>query len=168
MFRVSTTHHQEVRCTSTYLANGTSKMTVGEPGWKGIPPRLPDSHLRSTFCNIHTYTLPPDDGLLMPETRRGILIQKIKNKQCIELVITYIIHNARSTQHKTQVFDRKEGTNSTCSQTNKVTALCVLHSTRTPSLIQTQCKVKLISNKYKTKLGSSWNTYRILSVPTIP
>jgi hypothetical protein len=24
---------------------------------------------------IHTYTLPPDDGLLMSETRRGILIK---------------------------------------------------------------------------------------------
>jgi hypothetical protein len=37
-------------------------------------------HLRSA-------TLPPGDGLLMPETCRGILIQSTKNKQCLELVI---------------------------------------------------------------------------------
>jgi hypothetical protein len=39
----------------------------------------------------HTYTLPPDDGLLMPETCRGTLIQQTNNKQCIELVIIHII-----------------------------------------------------------------------------
>jgi hypothetical protein len=33
MFRVSTAHHQEVRC--IYVANGTSKMTIIEPGWNG-------------------------------------------------------------------------------------------------------------------------------------
>jgi hypothetical protein len=43
-----------------YVANGCSKMTVSSL----------------------TVTLHPDDGLLMPETRRGILIQQSKNKQC--------------------------------------------------------------------------------------
>jgi hypothetical protein len=75
MFRASTTHHQEVR----YVANGTSNMAVRELGWSSAAavaaPRLADSHLRSTICHIHTYTLPPDDGLLMPETCRGTLIQ---------------------------------------------------------------------------------------------
>jgi hypothetical protein len=60
MFRASTAHYQEVRC--VYVANGTSKMTVSE--LTGI--------LEVPFA---TYTLPPDDGLLMPETCRGILIQ---------------------------------------------------------------------------------------------
>jgi hypothetical protein len=35
MFRASTVHHQEVRC--MYVANGTAKMTVSEPGWSGTP-----------------------------------------------------------------------------------------------------------------------------------
>jgi hypothetical protein len=30
MFRASTVYHQEVRC--MYVANGTSKMTINEPG----------------------------------------------------------------------------------------------------------------------------------------
>jgi hypothetical protein len=51
MFWASTAHHQEVR--RIYVANGTSKMTVGEP---------------------HTYTLSPDDGLLLPETCRDISV----------------------------------------------------------------------------------------------
>jgi hypothetical protein len=33
MFRASTAYLQEVRC--MYVANGTSKMTVSEPGWNG-------------------------------------------------------------------------------------------------------------------------------------
>jgi hypothetical protein len=33
MFRASTEHNQELRC--MYMANGTSKMTVSEPGWNG-------------------------------------------------------------------------------------------------------------------------------------
>jgi hypothetical protein len=33
MFRASIAHHQEIRC--TYVVNGTSKMTVSEPGWSG-------------------------------------------------------------------------------------------------------------------------------------
>jgi hypothetical protein len=33
MFRVSAAHHQEVTC--MYVANGTSKMAVSEPGWSG-------------------------------------------------------------------------------------------------------------------------------------
>jgi hypothetical protein len=73
-------------------------MTVREPA------RLADSHLRSTICYIHTYirthTLPPDDGLLMPETCTGILIKSTKNKQCIELVVIHTVHDTRSTQHK--------------------------------------------------------------------
>jgi hypothetical protein len=56
--------------------------------------------MRHLYHLPHTYTLPPDDGLLMPETCRGILIQYTKNKQCIELVIIHIIHDVRSTQHK--------------------------------------------------------------------
>jgi hypothetical protein len=28
----------------------------------------------------HTYTLPPDDGLLRPKTCRGILVQETKEK----------------------------------------------------------------------------------------
>jgi hypothetical protein len=52
MFQESTAHRQEVRC--MYVANGTSKTIVSK---------------------LHIYTLPPDDGLLMPETCRGILIQ---------------------------------------------------------------------------------------------
>jgi hypothetical protein len=35
MFQASTAHHQEVRC--IYVANGTSKMAVSEPGWNGTP-----------------------------------------------------------------------------------------------------------------------------------
>jgi hypothetical protein len=54
----------------------------------GTPPRPADSHLRSINC--HTYTLPPDDGLVMPETCRGILIQSTKDKQCVKLVIIHI------------------------------------------------------------------------------
>jgi hypothetical protein len=38
MFRASIAYHQEVRC--MYVANGTSKMTVSEPGWNGIQLRL--------------------------------------------------------------------------------------------------------------------------------
>jgi hypothetical protein len=46
MFRASTARHQEVRC--MYVASGTSM--------------------------INKYTLPPDDGMLMPETYRGISV----------------------------------------------------------------------------------------------
>jgi hypothetical protein len=35
MFLASTAHHQAVRCMYTYVVNGTSKMPVSEPGWKG-------------------------------------------------------------------------------------------------------------------------------------
>jgi hypothetical protein len=83
MFRASTAHHQEERC--KYVASGITKMTLSEPGWN-------ESHLRSTFCHIHMYILPPDDGLLMPGTYRGILIQQTKNKQCINLVFVYILY----------------------------------------------------------------------------
>jgi hypothetical protein len=34
MFRASTADHQEVTC--MYVANGTSKMTVSDPGWKNV------------------------------------------------------------------------------------------------------------------------------------
>jgi hypothetical protein len=45
-----------------YVAKGTYKMTFSEPG-------------SLTVISEVRYTLPPDDGLLMPETYRGILIQ---------------------------------------------------------------------------------------------
>jgi hypothetical protein len=53
------------------VANGTAKMTVGEPGWNStqVHRKLP-----SQYHLPHTYTSPPDDGLVMPETCRGILI----------------------------------------------------------------------------------------------
>jgi hypothetical protein len=61
MVRASTAHPQEIRF--MYVANGTCKMTV-----RSLPVilqyHLPQKH-----------TLPPDDGLLMPETCRSILIQ---------------------------------------------------------------------------------------------
>jgi hypothetical protein len=38
----------------------------------------------------------------MPETCRGTLIQYTKNKECIELVVIHIIHDARSTQHNSK------------------------------------------------------------------
>jgi hypothetical protein len=58
-----------------YVAIGTSKMTVSESGWNSIPHSLAESRLRSLTSLPHTYTLLPDDGLLMPETCSGILIQ---------------------------------------------------------------------------------------------
>jgi hypothetical protein len=64
MFRASTFHHQEVSC--IYVANDTSKITVSDSRQSS------DSHKK---CHLpHKYTLPPDDGLLMPETCRGTLI----------------------------------------------------------------------------------------------
>jgi hypothetical protein len=87
MFRASTAHHQEIRC--NYVANGTSWKTVSGPGWSGAELRPADSHL-TTFI----YTLPPDDGPLMLETCISILIRSTKDKQCIELVIIHIIHDA--------------------------------------------------------------------------
>jgi hypothetical protein len=56
-----------------YVANGISKMTVSEPRWNGtrFHPGLLTVILEVPFAN----TLPADDGLLMPETCRGILIQ---------------------------------------------------------------------------------------------
>jgi hypothetical protein len=47
-----------------YVANGTSQMTVSKPVLTDM--------LEVPFAS---YTLTPDDGLLMPETGRGILIQ---------------------------------------------------------------------------------------------
>jgi hypothetical protein len=60
MFRASTAHLQAVRC--MYVANGTTVMGVSVPSTEPY-------HL------AHTYTLTPEDGLLMPETCTGILIQ---------------------------------------------------------------------------------------------
>jgi hypothetical protein len=48
MFWASTALHQEVRC--MYVANGTSKMTLSEPG-------LADSHLRSTISFFLSFFL---------------------------------------------------------------------------------------------------------------
>jgi dihydroxyacetone kinase-like predicted kinase len=62
MFRASTAHHQEVSC--VYVANGTYTMTVIDTG--DSLTIIADSNRTSTIC--HTHTLPPDDGLLMPET----------------------------------------------------------------------------------------------------
>jgi hypothetical protein len=53
MFRASTAHHQVVWC--IYVASGSSKMAVC---W--LPVLL---------------EVPHDDGLLIPETCRGMLIQ---------------------------------------------------------------------------------------------
>jgi hypothetical protein len=71
MFQESAAHHQEASV-CMYIANGTSKMTVSEPGWNvPLHPGLPAVILEVPFATyIH---LPPDDGLLMPETCRGIL-----------------------------------------------------------------------------------------------
>jgi hypothetical protein len=54
MFRESTVRHQEVRC--VYVANGTSKMTVGVPECNGLPfhPGLPTVILEVLTKDRHT------------------------------------------------------------------------------------------------------------------
>jgi hypothetical protein len=42
------------------------------------------------YCLPHTYTLLPDDGLLIPKISRDILIQQTKDNQCMKLVIIHI------------------------------------------------------------------------------
>jgi hypothetical protein len=89
-----------------YVTSGTSNMTVIESGWNGVPghPGSVTVILEVPFSTyIHTYTLPPDHGLLMPEKCRSILIQYTKNKQYIELAIIHMIPDARSTQYKIMV-----------------------------------------------------------------
>jgi hypothetical protein len=56
-----------------YVANGTPKMSVSEP-------RFADRHFRSTIYHIYiVYSLPPDNGMLLPKTYRSILkLDKIR------------------------------------------------------------------------------------------
>jgi hypothetical protein len=94
MFRASTAHHQEVRC--MYVCGKWYFQDDCQRAW-----------VEWNSAQFHS-TLPPDDGLLMPETCRGILIQQTKKKQCIELVIytQFMMHGQPNIKKQTHMRTR--------------------------------------------------------------
>jgi hypothetical protein len=83
--------------------------------------------------------IPPDDGLLMPETCRGILIKLTKDKQYIELVIIHRVHDARSTQQKM--------TNLIVACSNLRTFLKTI-DTNAATLVNKMCRMNHLTPKY--------------------